>query len=191
MNNSKRRALFLLLPLLLLSNPCHADLPALMNQLAHAPHPARHFTEQRYSELLLTPVTLHGTLSVNKEKLIKTILTPFHQRFIIEREQLLIENSNDTPAQQIALSDYPPLLTFVTIFRATLRGDLVTLQQHYLVDFSERDNRWKLTLLPRDAQVAVHLKRVTIEGSAKTIQRFHLEEQSGDYSTMALGEVVE
>lgn len=189
MNNSKRRALFLLLPLIL-SNPCHADLPALMNQLAHASHPAQHFTEQRYSELLLTPVTLHGTLSVSKEKLIKTIMTPFHQRFIIEGEQLLIENSDDTQVQQIALRDYPPLLTFVTIFRATLRGDLVTLQQHYLVDFSERDNRWKLTLLPRDAQVAVYLKRVTIEGSAKTIQRFHLEEQSGDYSTITLGETI-
>lgn len=191
MNNCRRLTLFLLIPLLLLSDLCYADLPSLMSRLANAPHPTRHFTEQRYSELLLTPVTLHGTLSYSKDQLVKTILEPFAQRFTIEGDRLLIEGNDNSATQQIALSDHPPLLTFVTIFRATLRGDLATLQQHYLVDFSEQDNHWKLSLLPRDARVAAYLKSVTIEGNSTGIQRFHLEEQSGDYSIMELGEVAE
>lgn len=177
--------------LLLLPAISHADLPSLMAHLAALPHPTRHFTERRYSELLLAPITLHGTLSYNDGRLVKVIEEPFTQRFTIEGDNLLIEQGETIPPQRLGLSEQPLLLTFVTLFRATLQGDLAALQQRYLTRLNEIDDRWQLTLRPRDAEVAVHLKQVTIEGDGQGVARFYIEEQSGDSSILEVGEVVE
>lgn len=177
--------------LLLLPGISAADLPSLMKRLANAPHSTRQFTEHRYSELLQAPMTLRGTLSFNGGELIKAIHEPFAQRFIIRDNTLIIEQGNDTQQQQIALADYPALLTFVTVFRATLQGDLATLQRHYLTELDEQNDGWRISLKPRDAEVAAHLKVVTIEGDKHRIHRFNIEEQNGDTSTLELGDTTQ
>jgi hypothetical protein len=164
---------------------------ALMQQLATAEHPTRHFSESRHSELLITPITLHGTLTFVENKLIKHIQQPFNDRFTIEGDRLQIEREGNAETQQLLLSDYPPLLTFVTIFRASLQGDLNTLQRHYLTTLSGSAEAWRLTLRPREAEVAVHLKSVEITGTHHGITRFTIEEQNGDGSTLELGETVD
>ena len=184
------RSLTLLLTLLL-PGLATADLPTLMARLASLPHPPRHFTEQRHSEFLQAPVSLQGTLSFNGGRLIKTIEAPFFQRFTIEGGSLLIESDDTVVPRQIPLNEQPLLFTFVTLFRATLQGDLGALQQHYLTELEEEDGLWRLTLRPQAADVAVHLKRVTIEGNVQGAQRFHIEEQSGDSSLLVLGRAVE
>lgn len=189
-----RHSVSLLLLLLLPSLPLSAQglsIQNLMQQLAAAEHPPRHFTELRHSELLLAPITLHGTLAYRDGRLIKQITAPFSERFIVEGNILIIEREGGEPAQRLSLNDYPPLLTFVTVFRAVLKGDLSTLQQHYLTAINNRDEAWQLQLKPRDARVAVHLKSVEIEGVRNQIKRFIIEEQSGDSSTLELSERVQ
>lgn len=184
----------LLLWLLLPAMPLHAEaftLEGLMRGLAAARHPTRHFTESRNSELLVAPISLHGTLAYVDGRLIKDIRQPFRERFSVEGDRLLIEREGEAEPQQIILSDYPPLFTFVTVFRASLEGDLKTLQQHYQTDLGGNANRWQLELRPRDARVAVHLKRIEIEGTQDDISRFTIEEQSGDSSILQLGERTE
>jgi hypothetical protein len=177
--------------LLLLPGLGHADLPSLMAHLATLSHPPRHFTEQRHSELLLTQLTLRGTLFYSDGRLVKAIEKPFTQRFTIESDRLLIEQDEAIPPQQVALTEYPLLFTFVTLFRATLQGDLTALQKHYLIGLEESDNNWRLIMRPRAAAIAVHLRQVTIEGNSAGAQRFYIEEQSGDSSLLELGEVIE
>jgi hypothetical protein len=190
MNNLRQVRPYLLMALLLLPGVSAADLQSLMQRLGNTPHATRQFTEQRYSELLQAPMTLRGTLSFHEGELIKAIHEPFAQRFIIKGNTLIIEQGNNAQRQQIALADYPALLTFVTVFRATLQGDLATLQHHYLTELNEQNDRWRMTLKPRDAEVAVRLKEVTIEGNKHRILRFNLEEQNGDTSTLELGDEI-
>ena len=177
--------------LLLLPGLGHADLPSLMAHLATLPHPPRHFTEQRHSELLVSDLTLRGTLIYSDGRLVKAIEEPFHQRFTIEGENLIIEQGEAMAPQRVALTEQPLLSTFVILFRATLQGDLTALQQHYLVSLAEGGGNWRLTLRPRAADVAVYLKQVTIKGDSAGAQRFHIEEQGGDSSTMELGGVAQ
>ena len=189
----KQLSSLLLLALLLPAITLHAGeftIEELMQGLATAKHPTRHFTESRHSELLLAPITLHGTLAFVDGRLIKDIQQPFNEHFSVEGDRLYIEREGEAEPQQIRLSDYPPLFTFVTVFRASLQGDLKTLQRHYQTMLSGNANRWQLELRPRDAEVAVHLKRVEITGTQDGISRFTIEEQSGDSSTLQLGEAL-
>ncbi len=175
---------------LLLSTPAMSTdtftLADLMQQLAAATHPPRPFTEQRQSQLLAVPITLHGSLAFSDGRLVKHIQQPFDERFSVEGDTLLIEREGGA-VQRLSLNDYPPLFTFVTVFRASLQGDLATLEEHYQTTFSGTTTAWRLQLRPRDAQVAVHLKGVEIAGTQDTISRFSVEEQSGDSSTLELG----
>jgi hypothetical protein len=189
----KQLSPLLLLYLLLQTMTLHAEaftLEGLMQGLAAAEHPTRYFTESRHSELLVAPITLHGTLAFVDNRLIKDIQHPFNERFSVEGDRLQIEREGEAEPRQIRLSDYPLLFTFVTVFRASLQGDLKTLQQHYQTRLSGNANRWQLELIPREAEVAVHLKRVEIAGTQDGISRFTIEEQSGDSSTLQLGEAI-
>lgn len=180
-----------LLLCLLLSAPAISaegvTLASLMQQLAAAKHPSRPFTELRHSQLLSVPITLHGSLAFTDGRLIKHIQQPFDERFSVEGDALLIEREGGE-VQRLSLNDYPPLITFVTVFRASLQGDLATLQQHYQTTFSGTASAWRLQLRPHDAQVAVHLKGVEIAGTHNTISRFTVEEQNGDSSILELGQ---
>lgn len=188
MNNWQRHIFLvftLILPTVLYATPAF-EIPQLMQQLATAQHPPRYFSEQRHSDLLQDPIMLRGTLSFTEGKLLKQINEPFEELFIVEGQTLLIKRADGE--QQIALSDYPSLLSFVTIFRATLLGDLATLQAHYLTELSGSREQWQLQLIPRDSQLATQLKEVTIEGDREGIQRFLIDEQNGDRSTLELGD---
>lgn len=182
---------FPLLSLLLYCTPLIAQeltLDALMQELHQAQHPSRHFREVRESELLFAPIRLSGTLTYTNGRLIKHIQHPFNERYTIEGDALMIEKEGQNQAKRIALTDYPPLHTFVTIFRASLEGDKEALQQHYRTEISGNSEQWRLRLIPRDNSMASHLRSVDIEGSGSVIARFIIDEQSGDSSTMELGE---
>lgn len=178
--------LFLLFPLLAM-----ADLPELMAHLSSLSHPSRQFIEKRYSSLLSQDISTQGTLHYDKNRLTKTITKPFFRRFTIEGNELLIESEDGLAGQYIQLNEHPPLLAFVNLFHATLNGDLSTLQQNYLIDLHEDAMQWKLTLRPRAANVAVHLRQIIIEGNKLGMKTVRIDEQNGDNSLLILDEAIE
>ncbi len=158
-----------------------------MQQLAATQHDKpRHFQEQRHSDLLQNYILLRGTLSFANGILQKKIDTPFKEQFTVDGEILRIKKAEKE--QQISLNDHPLLLGFVTIFQATLKGDMETLKTHYLTELSGTKERWQLHLIPRDRHLADQLKEITIKGNERWIQKFTIVEQSGDRSIMALGD---
>lgn len=167
------------------------DMMSLMHSLKSSAQPPRHFTEQRYSELLLTPITLQGIVSYRDDKLIKHIQSPFDEKFTVVNDILSIERSGTNEIQQLQLDQFPPLLSFVTIFRSVLQGDLTTLQQHYHTTLLGTAERWRLQLRPDSATLAARIKLIEIEGDASGIRRFTIAEQSGDHSLLELGEALQ
>ena len=62
------------------------------------------------------------------------------------------------------LKAYPAVVPFIESIRATLAGDLPALERLFTVDFAGNIARWRLTLTPRDPQVAKTVSRVRIDG---------------------------
>jgi hypothetical protein len=86
------------------------------------------------------------------------------------------------------LKSYPALVPFIESIRATLAGDLPTLQRLFTVDFAGTLARWRLTLTPRDAQVAKTVSQVRIDGVNSTLTTVEILETDGDHSLMTLRE---
>jgi hypothetical protein len=84
------------------------------------------------------------------------------------------------------LKAYPTLVPFIESIRATLAGDLPSLERLFTVDFAGTMAHWRLTLAPRDAQVAKAVSRVTIEGTNDMLTTLEIVETDGDRSLMTL-----
>lgn len=173
------------------ANETDFNLVNLMQGLSSAEQSPRHFTEQRHSELLIAPVNLSGTLDYSNGRLIKQIRSPFEETLSIDGDLLTIERDSPAEIQKLRLSDYPPLHTFVMIFRASLQGDLGTLKVHYQTRLSGDSTAWTLHLLPKEASISVYMKKIEIEGSQNQINRFTITEPNGDHTILQLGKAIQ
>ena len=79
-------------------------------------------------------------------------------------------------------------MPFIESIRATLAGDLPALERLFTIDFAGGIARWRLTLTPRDAQVAKTVSRVIIDGMNDTLTTVEIIETDGDRSLMTLRE---
>ena len=189
MNIWKRQLLFILLLVVQMPAQAGIDIHLLMQNLAQAEHPPRHYTETRESSLLIAPIISNGTLHFKDGVLIKQINEPFSERFVIKEQSLIIKQGSGS--KEIALSDYPPLAGFVTIFRSTLQGDLETLNNFFKVDISGTSEKWQIKLKPITDTLSPYLNRVTISGKQQRIEQFDIQERSGDLTTIILGKDVQ
>jgi hypothetical protein len=79
-------------------------------------------------------------------------------------------------------------MPFIESIRATLAGDLPTLQRLFTVDFAGTVARWRLTLTPREPEVAKTVSQVRIDGAHSTLTTVQILETDGDRSLMTLRE---
>ncbi len=161
------------------------DLARLMRELGRVSEAYARFTEEKYSSLLEEPLILTGTLRYNAPTRVeKDIRSPFKERYVVEGDTLLIENSESE--RTLSLRKYPMVWGLVESFRATLSGDLATLQSFYETRLSGDRNNWRLELVPRDEDLGASLESVHIEGSGKQITRIDIREVGGDRSRITI-----
>jgi hypothetical protein len=154
-----------------LSQQLSGDLGELMRQLAERRHGQVSFVEQHFLKLLKRPAESYGELTYDApDRLEKRTVEP-------KPETLTLD-----------LKSYPALVPFIESIRATLAGDLPTLQRLFTVDFAGTLARWRLTLTPRDAQVAKTVSQVRIDGTNSTLITVEILETDGDRSLMTLRE---
>jgi len=155
----------------------------LMGTLATRPESAVRFTETRRSDALSKPLVTTGELRYRraadgKERLERSVRTPFAERYVIEDNQVTIERGGS--ARTLRLDALPALQVFIESVRATLAGDLAALRRHYAVALSGTRGDWVLTLLPADPEVAELVTSVRIAGAADRIRSMEVLEASGD-----------
>jgi hypothetical protein len=78
----------------------------------------------------------------------------------------------------------------VQAIRATLAGDLPTLNRFYEVQCTGNVTNWQLRLKPRDASLAGLVAWIRIEGSEDRISSIETESGNGDHSEMSVNEDV-
>jgi len=163
------------------------ELPRLMAELAKNGPGTVRFKEVKSVAFLKQPIELTGTLTYTAPaRLEKRTLTPREERFIIDRDRLLIERSASGQHLQLRLSDYPAVQAFGESIRGTLAGDLGALQRFYRVELDGTWADWRLILLPSEPQMAELVQRVLIGGDHGRVRRIEVLETSGDRSVMTI-----
>jgi hypothetical protein len=185
-----RAALLLLSVLLIADTAPAAEAPgfeSLMAELAAHLHRRASFVEQRTSALLDHPVTARGELKFDApDRLEMTTLSP-------RRETLLLEHGVATVIRgerhyALSLSDHPELVPLLDSIRATLAGDRAALEASFTPALEALEDRWTLTLTPRDGRAAALVKTVRIEGAGAVVHRVTVERTNGDRSQMDVQE---
>ncbi len=163
------------------------DLAQLMQQRAQVTQARVQFTEQRNSDLFERPLILSGTLRYDSPARVeKQIDIPFKERYVVDGDVLRIERGGKRP-RTVSLNEHLALWAFVESFRATLAGDLSTLQRFYEVSLEGNREQWRLLLRPRNEQMRELVDSIKIEGSNADITAIEILEVGGDSSRLSIG----
>jgi outer membrane lipoprotein-sorting protein len=166
-------------------------LPQLMQELARVKSASAQFTERKTMHLLTAPLVTSGTLAyVAPDRMQKITLAPVSERFVLDRDQVTIVGGPDNQTNTFSLSEYPRIGGLVEGIRATLAGDLPTLERFYTVEFKGAPADWQLLLRPKDADLTHFIQWIRIRGSRDRIETIATQGRDGDYSDMSIVEDV-
>jgi hypothetical protein len=164
--------------------------PAVEQLVVHLGRPAPAssvYTEVRFVHLLRKPLVLHGQLDYNgATRLGKRVDAPYHETTTIADGAVQVQREGRAP-RQFELARAPELEALLASFSALLGGDAAALQRYYDVQLVENAANWTLTLKPRDAGLARHLRDIVVDGAATEPRCFTLHESGADASVLLLG----
>jgi hypothetical protein len=164
-------------------------LEPLMHDLAQTQSASAHFTERKTIHLLTAPLLASGTLTyAAPDYLRKTTISPVPEDFVLDHGKITITGGPDNQTHHFAVGDDPRIGGLVEGIRATLAGDLPTLERFYTVQLSGTTTDWQLDLLPRNADLAHFIKWILIRGSQGQISTIDTASSNGDLSEMSITE---
>jgi hypothetical protein len=161
------------------------DLDALMSLLAMRRHGRVEFVDQQFLSILDHPVESSGELRYDApDRLEKRTQRPRPEIMVLSGGVLTVERAGRV--RVVDLARYPQILPFIESIRATLAGDRAALEKVFHVDFVGSVQRWSLTLIPLDRQLARTVKQVKIDGTGDRLERVEIRQADGDRSLMTL-----
>jgi Outer membrane lipoprotein carrier protein LolA-like len=162
-------------------------LPQLMHELAQVRSASARFTERKTLKVLKAPLMIVGTLEYEApDHLQKVILSPYHERFRVDGNQVTIVAGPDHRTQTLSLSDEPQVAGLVEGIRATLAGNLPVLEQLYDVRLAGNDTQWELFLWPKSGELAHFVTWFRIRGHQDRIDSIATDSPNGDRSEMSI-----
>jgi hypothetical protein len=180
---------------LVLSPPVHAErdvasgdwsLPTLMGRLAETRSGTARFVERRVMQLVATPLQSSGVLRYTApDRLEKQTLLPRPGRLTLAGDRVTIEREGES-TQTIGLQDYPEVGALVAGLRATMAGDLATLELYYVVTLEGNAGDWSLRLRPKAERARKLVRDIRIAGQGGMLTRIDTEESDGDRSEMTI-----
>jgi len=162
---------------------------ALMRSLAATGASTTAFTETRHSSALRTPLVTSGELHyAPPARLERRVRTPVEERYVVDGDRVTIERRGAAP-RTLSLAGQPALGAFLESIRATLRGDLATLQRFYRVETEGDAAGWMLVLLPSDPEIAELVTVIRITGARARLTGMEVVETGGDRVVTRFAEV--
>ena len=148
------------------------------------------FSETRRAAALSEPLELSGRLSYRRGgRIEKDVESPYRERTSIEGDTMVVASPTRGESRSYTLGGNPAASAFVEGLRATLGGDLATLERHYHVSFSGSVEDWTLELVPRDEEMARYVESIEFRGSGADIGSIRVAEAGGNSSLMTLRRV--
>lgn len=159
------------------------NIESLMAALGRTTQSEARFTETKYLAALTIPLELRGTLRFQKpDHLERHVEAPFEERFIVDGDRVTFERKATGERHQLSLQSQPVLWAFIESIRATLRGDLATLQKFYRVELVGEQHSWTMSLLPRDVEMGQFVSVIRISGSDGHLRTIDVREANGNRS---------
>ena len=177
-------------PVALAQSVTEWGLAPLMHELSDVHSATARFAERSTVPLLSTPLLSSGSLTyVAPSYVRKTTTMPPGQDFILDGDQVTVTGAGQ-PTRQVSLAAAPQIAGLVEGVRATLAGDLPTLERFYLVRLTGTQPRWQLLLRPKDAGLRHFLTWMLIQGSANRIMAVDTQGAGGDHTETGIDEDV-
>jgi outer membrane lipoprotein-sorting protein len=145
------------------------------------------FSETKRMAALSEPLVLSGRLSyLRGGRIEKDVETPYRERIVIDGDSMLVESPARGESRSYSLRASPAAWAFAEGLRATLRGDLATLERYYRTSFSGGVEDWTLELAPRDDEMARYVRSIEFRGRRADIAQISVNEAGGNTSVMAI-----
>ena len=159
------------------------NLQLLMQALAKHHGARADFTETKTLAILDKPIESSGELRFAAPDFLQMrTLKPKPQSLTLIGNQLTLETSGRS--QQVDLRDHPDVAILIDGIRATLDGDLGSLQRHYDLTLNGQAAHWTLTLVPRNAKAHQEISDIRISGHEGIVRTVAVEQADGDHSIM-------
>jgi len=141
------------------------------------------FTETKTLAMLDKPIESSGELRFAAPDFLQMrTVKPKLQTLTLMGNQLTLDMGGRS--QQFDLRDHPNIATLIDGIRATLNGDLTTLQKHYTLTLDGVAAHWTLTLVPRNDKAREHVHDIRIGGHDGVVRTVTVEQADGDHSVM-------
>ena len=161
------------------------DLDTVLKQVAVTPPARVGFREERHNPLLKEPLVLTGYLEyLEVGSLRKVIETPFEEAFLIEGEQINIEQNGKT--RKLALKKIKFLKILLGGIEAILAGRTDHLASVFRYELSGTDASWSLHLEPISHSASRHLASLHVMGDEKSINSIRFELREGEWHFMEI-----
>ena len=164
------------------------DLDTLMRELATRKAGRARFVETKQLAMLYAPLESSGTLRFAAPDFLEIhTLKPKPQTVAVRGGQITIDA--DGTSRQFSLADHPEAAALIDGIRATLNGDIASLQRVYTTSFGGHRRLWTLKLVPRLAAARAQVSEIDISGSGASVLSIVIEQADGDRSLMTIHEV--
>jgi outer membrane lipoprotein-sorting protein len=169
------------------ASPSSWSLEVLMQDLAQVKSARARFVERKFLRILNDPLELRGTLSYSAPgHLEKHTLTPKRESLVLDQDRLTLEDEVRKQRRTLALQEYPVISALVESIRATLAGDLQSLNRFYQVRLEGDPREWRLILTPRDSKMKAMVTDIRMTGTRRSVRVIEVNEAGGDRSEMTI-----
>lgn len=163
----------------------------LMREMAQVKSASAQFTEWKTMHMLSAPLQTSGTLGyVAPDHIQKITVTPVSERFALDGDKIVMDGGPDRQVHEFSLAAEPQIGSLVEGIRATLAGDLPTLERFYTVQLTGGPTDWQLLLQSKNTDLARFVKWIRIHGGGNRIDTIATASSDGDHSEMSIVEDV-
>lgn len=178
------KLVLLLIGLVLSASTVTADDTMTFERLSGAlkprPNEQLFFQEQRYLQYLKEPMELSGWMRfVPPKRFERHITAPITETFVIDEEQVSITDA-EGHIKVLTISDHPALRSLTDGIRATLLGDLETLNARFDVSVNGTWEAWHLDLTPKESSAQKSMKLMTFSGTKDLFTDMIIVESNND-----------
>ncbi|HEY1503258.1 MAG TPA: LolA-related protein [Stellaceae bacterium] len=162
-----------------------------MAALGQVKSAAGQFTERKTMHMLTQPLIASGRLAyVAPAHIEKVTASPMPEKLVMDGDRVTIVSGPTNDTHTFSVTDFPQIGGLVEGIRATLAGDLPTIERIYTTRLSGAPAAWDLQLVPRDEDLARFVKWIEFRGDGNHIRTIDTEDSAGDRSEMTIVEDV-
>ena len=144
------------------------------------------YAEIRFVHVLRKPLQLRGQLHYGGAGVLgKRVDAPYRETTNIANGEVEVRRESK-PARHFSLERAPELEALLASFSALLSGDADALARQFAIQLERKANAWQLTLTPKSAALASHLRDLVVDGKDHEVRCVSLHEGDGDASVMRL-----